>query len=57
LTLPPGLDHELVAARDALKALFSRLGASPEILAATAPLPAPQGGKLRRVIRGKGAGP
>lgn len=56
LTLPPGLDHELVPARDALAALFLRLGASPEILAATAPLPAPQGGKLRRVIRENGAG-
>ena len=56
VTLPPGLDHELVPARDALAALFSRLGAHPEILAATAPLPVPQGGKLRRVIRGKGAG-
>lgn len=56
LTLPPGLDSELVPARDALAALFLRLGASPEILAATAPLPAPQGGKLRRVIRGNGAG-
>lgn len=55
LTLPPGLDHELIPAREALAALFSRLGASPEILAATAPLPAPQGGKLRRVIREKGA--
>jgi len=56
LILPPGLDHELVPARDALAALFSRLGASPEIVVATAPLPAPQGGKLRRVIREKGAG-
>jgi putative adenylate-forming enzyme len=56
LTLPPGLDHELVPARDALAALFARLGADPEIAVATVPLPAPQGGKLRRVIREKGAG-
>jgi hypothetical protein len=56
LTLPPDLDRELVPAREALAALFSRLGADPEIVAVTAPLPAPQGGKLRRVIREKDAG-
>ncbi|MDP1557255.1 MAG: hypothetical protein Q8L84_17490 [Hyphomonas sp.] len=56
LTLPSALAGELAAARDALAALFARLGAHPEVIAAAAPLQAPQGGKLRRVVREKGAG-
>lgn len=51
LTLPPEASGELPAARDALSALFARLGAAPEIQLRAARLATPKGGKLRRVIR------
>lgn len=54
LTLPTGASADLAAAGDALSALFGRLGANPEIRLQTAPLAAPKGGKLRRVIREPG---
>ncbi|MFN3912872.1 F390 synthetase-related protein [Hyphomonas sp.] len=57
LTLPPHLVTDLPAAQRALKDLFARLGAAPEVRASTAPLAPPCGGKLRRVIRNREAGP
>ncbi|MFN7163339.1 MAG: F390 synthetase-related protein [Hyphomonas sp.] len=51
LTLPPEAASQLAPAREALAALFAGLDAHPEIVAAAAPLPPPQGRKLRRVLR------
>ncbi len=55
LTLPPQLAAEVPAAERALRELFARQGARPQINALIAPLLPPHGGKLRRVIRSTGA--
>jgi putative adenylate-forming enzyme len=51
LLLPPEQAGALSAAHAALTRILSGLGVSADILAAAEPLPLPEGGKLRRVIR------
>lgn len=55
--LAPGPADRLDAARQALAALFARLGASVEVAGAVEPLSAPTDRKLRRVMRMPGAAP
>ncbi len=55
LILPPASAHALSPAAAALDALFRKLGARPDIELLTENLSAPRGGKLRRVIRERGA--
>ncbi len=54
LTLTPDRSGDLEATSSALAELFARHGANPLITGASSPLPMPQGGKLRRVIRQAG---